>query len=204
MDLRTAAQEIRNTVTMEEILGFYGYEVKRGGFMICPFHGDGDPSLKVYRNKNGHSGWHCFGCGRGGSVIDFVKEHEGCDFRTAVRAIDETLKLNLLNAPVNPFREAREASLQRWLDEFTNLIYEDISLIAGSLEMAQETMYKRLKDLESLRVENVQALTAKDWDFIHSWKEEDQYINYRIDKLNEFREEVAAWRRKHRANRKSP
>jgi hypothetical protein len=35
----------------------------------CPFHDDRTPSLHVYRE--GHRGWYCFGCGRGGTIYDF-------------------------------------------------------------------------------------------------------------------------------------
>lgn len=34
----------------------------------CPFHQDATPSLHIY--DDGH--WHCFGCGRGGDVLDFA------------------------------------------------------------------------------------------------------------------------------------
>ena len=95
MTLKGAAQEIRDTVTMDQILGLYGY-TPRHGFIVCPFHGDKDASLKIYK---GTGGWHCFGCGKGGSVIDFVMEHEGCDFRTAVEAIDHALGLRLRLGP---------------------------------------------------------------------------------------------------------
>ena len=52
--------------------------------------------------------------------------------------------------------------------------------------------------LEDLRDGQIEKISADDWTFMLSWKEEDQYNNYRIDKINEFREEVAAWRRKAR------
>ena len=81
MDIKHAAQVIRDTVTMDQILDLYGYQPKHG-FMVCPFHGDHDASLKVYKETRG---WHCFGCGKGGSVIDFVMEHEGCDLALTIR-----------------------------------------------------------------------------------------------------------------------
>jgi len=36
------------------------------GKIVCPFHEDTDPSLHVYDE----TGWSCFGCGRGGTIID--------------------------------------------------------------------------------------------------------------------------------------
>ena len=37
---------------------------------ICPFHSDGVESLTVYPGDG--RGWYCFGCGRGGGVIQFL------------------------------------------------------------------------------------------------------------------------------------
>ena len=54
MNIKQAAQAIRDTVTMDQILQLYGYTTKRG-FMRCPFHGEKTASLKVYR---GTGGWH--------------------------------------------------------------------------------------------------------------------------------------------------
>ena len=36
---------------------------------LCPFHEDRHPSFHVYTDTNS---WHCFGCDKGGSVIDLV------------------------------------------------------------------------------------------------------------------------------------
>jgi DNA primase len=39
--------------------------------VCCPFHAGGEertPSLHVYPNDRG---WACFGCGRGGTIVDF-------------------------------------------------------------------------------------------------------------------------------------
>jgi hypothetical protein len=38
---------------------------------LCPFHDDHGPSLSVNREKGL---WHCFGCGRGGTTQQFLKE----------------------------------------------------------------------------------------------------------------------------------
>ena len=114
-----ATQVIRDQVTMEQILDLYGYKT-RHGFMCCPFHGEKAPSLKVYKNTGG---WHCFGCGRGGSVIDFVMEHENCRIGEAVRAIDNALHLGLMDPLENPFEACRERRRQSALDDFVQAVF---------------------------------------------------------------------------------
>lgn len=91
MDL---AQEIKDRVHISDVLALYHLEAGRAGFIHCPFHaGDRDASLKVYPEQNS---WHCFGCGKGGSVIDFVMEMENCGFRQAAAKLDSDFHLGLI------------------------------------------------------------------------------------------------------------
>jgi DNA primase len=46
----------------------------------CPLHEDKHPSLVVYPEQQT---WHCFQCGKGGDIIDFIQSVENCDFRQA-------------------------------------------------------------------------------------------------------------------------
>jgi len=48
---------------------------------LCPFHPDTQPSLVITPSKNL---FHCLGCGRGGSNLDFVMEHDQVSFRHAL------------------------------------------------------------------------------------------------------------------------
>lgn len=63
-----------------------GYvKLKRSGssFMgCCPFHREKTPSFHVSADKQLY---HCFGCGAGGSVIQFIMNAEGLDFPDALR-----------------------------------------------------------------------------------------------------------------------
>ena len=182
---------------MDQILQIYGYQAKKG-FMCCPFHGEKAPSLKVYKDTGG---WHCFGCGRGGSVIDFVMEHEQCDFRTAVRAIDQALKLGLLNPFENPLDARKQQRIQHTLDNFVEAVYAYCDALIKVAQMCQDRDYKKLKQLEELQYGHAEQLTADDYTFLLTWKEESQFVDYQIEKINEFKEEVAAWRRKARRAR---
>ena len=189
MDIRQAAQTIRDTVDARTIVELYGYTVKRDGFMVCPFHGDKDASLKVYP---GNRGWCCYGCHREGSVIDFVMEHERCNFPTAVRAIDSAMHLGLLDPFENPYDAEDQKRIQEWLDEFVGSIYSYCDalekLISFQLSHDMEK-YKEIRD------KDVKDRTADECTYLLTFDEEQKYNEYRLDKIKEFREEVAAWRR---------
>ena len=179
---------------MDQILQIYGYQTKKG-FMCCPFHGEKAPSLKVYKETGG---WHCFGCERGGSVIDFVMEHEQCNFHTAVRAIDGALGLKLMDRHEDPDDARKQKRIQKRLDDFVDAVYGYCDLLILITRQQQDRNYKKLKRLEELQYGHAEQLTADDYTFLLTWKENDQYDNYTIEKVEEFKEEVAAWRRKAR------
>lgn len=50
----------------------------------CPFHADQSPSFTIFKDG---SRFHCFGCGAGGDVIDFLKRLHGVGVRDAVRML---------------------------------------------------------------------------------------------------------------------
>lgn len=101
--------EIKARVSIRNLIDMYGYDVNRAGFMRCPFHsGDHAASLKIYQ---GDRGWHCFGCHKGGSVIDFVMEHDGVSFHAACKTLDSMFSLGLYRE--FSFSEYRKAEVQR-------------------------------------------------------------------------------------------
>lgn len=54
---------------------------------LCPFHAEHTPSFVVYRNRDGHWRWRCFGrCQEGGDAADYVQRSEpGWDFAAVLR-----------------------------------------------------------------------------------------------------------------------
>jgi len=71
-----------------------------GGTVNCPSprHDDRSPSCRVYP---GDRGWHCFGCGRGGSIYDLASELSGIGTRGAeFRRLREWIAQRILNAPL--------------------------------------------------------------------------------------------------------
>lgn len=100
------AQRIRELVPARDAAEHYGFTPNRAGYICCPFHNERTPSLKLYPD----GGWHCFGCGKGGSSIDFVMGLYGLDFRQAMVWLDIDFSLNLTNECPAP--SARSAILE--------------------------------------------------------------------------------------------
>ena len=71
---------------IEDVVGQY-VTLKRAGsnlFGLCPFHGEKTPSFSVAPDKGIY---YCFGCHKGGGVINFQMEIEGLSYPDAVRAL---------------------------------------------------------------------------------------------------------------------
>ena len=71
---------------IEDVVGQY-VTLKRSGsnlFGLCPFHGEKTASFSVAPDKGIY---YCFGCHKGGSVINFQMEIEGLSYPDAVRSL---------------------------------------------------------------------------------------------------------------------
>lgn len=83
--IRQCADIIRETVSALDYATLIGIHVGRNGFAQCPFHsGDHTGSLKVY---SGRRGWHCFGCGASGDVIELAKRFYNLSFPQAIAKV---------------------------------------------------------------------------------------------------------------------
>src|ERR1700733_5337453 len=51
---------------------------------LCPFHKEKTPSFHVNEEKQVYK---CFGCGKGGGVVDFIKEQERKTFPEAIYSL---------------------------------------------------------------------------------------------------------------------
>ena len=71
---------------IEDVVGHY-VNLKRSGanlFGLCPFHGEKTASFSVAPDKGIY---YCFGCHKGGGVINFMMEIEGLTYPDAVRSL---------------------------------------------------------------------------------------------------------------------
>ncbi|MBS3765011.1 DNA primase [Candidatus Bipolaricaulota bacterium] len=83
---RQDIDKVRKKVDIVELVSRYVNLKKSGNNYkgVCPFHEDNDPSLTVDPTKKL---WHCFGCGAGGDVFNFLMKIENLSFPDAVREL---------------------------------------------------------------------------------------------------------------------
>jgi len=86
-------ERIKREVSLVRLIESQGHELKKHGkdrALSCPFHEDKTASLVVTPKTNL---FNCFGCGAGGSVIDWVMKTQGVSFRFACELLQKDLGL---------------------------------------------------------------------------------------------------------------
>ncbi|MBI4062341.1 DNA primase [Candidatus Gottesmanbacteria bacterium] len=86
--------EVKSRLNIVDIIGARVPLKKLGRHFkaLCPFHNEKTPSFIVSPERQI---WKCFGCGKGGSVIDFVMEYEHMDFVEALSELAEKAGVKL-------------------------------------------------------------------------------------------------------------
>ncbi len=77
---------------------------------LCPFHEERSPSFSVHSEDKLY---HCFGCGVGGDLFDFVCETEGIDFPAAVELLGERYGVEMTREQEDPRAEQRRKARNR-------------------------------------------------------------------------------------------
>jgi len=81
---RETVERILDSAKIEEVVGDFVTLKRRGANYIacCPFHNEKTPSFSVSPSKGIFK---CFGCGKGGNVVNFVMEHENLTWAEAMK-----------------------------------------------------------------------------------------------------------------------
>jgi DNA primase len=80
------AAEVKGRLNIVDIVG-ESVSLKKAGTTfkgLCPFHGEKTPSFVVTPARQTY---HCFGCGKGGDVFNFVMERDGLSFPDALKLL---------------------------------------------------------------------------------------------------------------------
>ena len=110
---RETIEQIAAANDIVDVIGSY-FPLKRAGSAfkaLCPFHQEKSPSFTVNPQRQRY---HCFGCGEGGSVFDFVEKYESVDFPTAARRLAERAGIPIVEEERSP-GEDRELRLRKRL-----------------------------------------------------------------------------------------
>lgn len=123
-------QELTDRNDIVDVVGSYVHLSKRSGanyFGLCPFHNERTPSFAV--NPTGQF-YHCFGCGKGGGVINFIMEIENLSYPDAVRHLAARVGMTV---PEDRFdRDSRKRTRMLQLNkDAARFFYEQLGTAEG-------------------------------------------------------------------------
>ncbi|TLG81403.1 DNA primase [Vagococcus zengguangii] len=139
--------EIRHQVNIVDVVGQY-VQLKKSGknyFGLCPFHDEKSPSFSVAEDKQI---FHCFGCGKGGNVFQFVQEVDGVSFVESVEKVAETSHVQI-NYQFQPEMSVNETVQKRKFDTLIEMhekaatLYQHVLLKTKVGEPALDYLYQR-------------------------------------------------------------
>lgn len=86
--------EIFEAARIEEVIGDFVNLRKRGVNLLglCPFHNEKTPSFTVSPSKGIYK---CFGCGKGGNVVNFLMEHEHYSYPEALKYLAQRYNIEI-------------------------------------------------------------------------------------------------------------
>lgn len=146
-------EDIMDRVSVEEaILRYTGERPNRSHFVCCPLHREKTPSLSVKDRV-----WHCFGCGQGGNVINFVMKLFNLDFKQACIRLNDDFQLrlpinynDLSEDQKNEIKEARRKEFierkrredfLKWKEEYLNKSISNRANIINDLKEYDQLFY---------------------------------------------------------------
>ena len=125
--------------SVDVVSGYVRLGKKSGSnmFGLCPFHSEKTPSFSVSPDKQIY---HCFGCGKGGGVINFIMEIENLSFPEAVEFLAKRAGMPIPEEEND--RESRKRSRMLSLNrDAARFFYAQLSTPQGGA--ARDYMAKR-------------------------------------------------------------
>ncbi|WP_242977406.1 CHC2 zinc finger domain-containing protein, partial [Fructobacillus ficulneus] len=144
--------EVRSQTNILDVIQNYTQLVKRGREWngSCPFHEDRRPSLFVDDQKQV---FHCFSCGRSGTVFSFLMEKEGYSYPEAILTLAKDANITGLDQYQGQ-PSARQEQFAAIFDLYSNAqrLYTHILLNTTAGEAALEYLHKdRQLDDETIK-----------------------------------------------------
>ena len=175
---------------MRQVAHGYGFNVSsKTNKMICPFHNDTHASMQVYP---GDGGYHCFTCGLGGDVIDFVMRLFGLDFMDACKKMDQDFNLHL-GVGETRSKEEREAAERAFRERMERK--RRIERRRKLLYAIYHAAYNRYTFLDILKRDNMP--TGFDGEFKPEYVYACKHIDEAWEKVQEAADKIRQFEEKH-------
>lgn len=91
---------------------------------LCPFHNERTPSFSVSKTKGI---CHCFSCGKGGSPVNFIMEHEQLSYYEALKYLAKKYHIEVVEKELTDEEKAAQSEREGMLivNEFATQSFEN-------------------------------------------------------------------------------
>ncbi len=100
-------QDLVDKIDIADLFQKDGHIITNSGKVNCPFHHDRNPSCQIYDD-----GFYCFGCGKGGSAIDYVMLRDGVSFWEAFKTLAAMYNHPLPNVSTEKAQQAQQTKAE--------------------------------------------------------------------------------------------
>lgn len=140
-------QEIKQRLTLAEVIKYYGFKADKQNRICCPFHNDKTPSLQLYYKT--HTAFcfstNCTTHGKSMDVIDFIMYMEKCTKHEAIKKAAQLIHpTTAMEKPPVKASNERSQFLERMFTYFKNAVHNS--------KPAQEYLQSRCLDFKRTEV----------------------------------------------------
>ncbi len=156
--------EIRNKASIVEVISDY-LALKKSGknyLGLCPFHSEKTPSFTVNEEKGI---FHCFGCGAGGNLFNFLMRANQMTFPEAVREVAKRYGIALPERELSPEEKRRKTLRAQLLEvnEAAASYFQEVLLAQRPGEEGRKYLAKRGLSPEVIQVHRL-GFAPDAWD----------------------------------------
>jgi DNA primase len=155
-------EQIKESNDIVDVVSSYITLTRKGQnyWARCPFHQEKTPSFSVSPSKQIY---HCFGCGAGGNVINFVMNYEKLTFPESLHALADRAGISLEEYTYQP--SEKEKSISSQLIELHRLAMEMYKKVLASPAGKDARQYLIKRELDEKTLEAFEVGFAPDaWD----------------------------------------
>ncbi len=146
---RSTIERITDAAEIVEVIQEFVTLRKRGvNYMgLCPFHNEKTPSFSVSVSKGIYK---CFGCGKGGNVVNFIMEHEHLSYPEALKFLAKKYNIEVVEKELTAEEIQQQNERESLLivssfaqKHFTGTLFNNMEGIAVGLSYFKERGYRQ-------------------------------------------------------------
>lgn len=187
----TAINEIKRRLTITDVVSDYVSLSRKGDRLwgLCPFHNEKTPSFTVVEDKGFYK---CFGCGKGGSMFDFIMEVNHLDFVGALQFLAKKAGVQLKEESAQEKQIRTDASTLMELNQRLAKTFHYLLLNSPSASHARDYLASRAISMETIE-KFLLGFAPADTNWLYNFLLKNNYSKEFLTKSGLFSQKSPTW-----------